>query len=70
MKKYWTGNIGKTDDFGKPITDIVYDGKTVMGPWAMMTPVSWMVYGVGKTGTGYGQKYQRQDDGRWLKVEG
>jgi hypothetical protein len=69
-KKYWMGHIGPTDDFGQPIKDTVYDGKTRMGPWAMMTPSSWRTYGVGQTGTGFAQKYEKQDDGRWLKVEG
>jgi len=64
------GTIGKTDDFGMRITDVFYDGKTRMGPWAIMSPQAWRTYGVGRVGLGYGQKYQRQPDGCWLKIEG
>jgi hypothetical protein len=35
-----------------------------------MTLKSWRLHGFGKLGTGYGQKYEKQADGRWLKVEG
>jgi hypothetical protein len=35
-----------------------------------MSHDSWMMVGVKKLGTGYGQKYRKQADGRWLKVEG
>jgi hypothetical protein len=35
------------------------DGKTMRGPWAIMTPGSW-VDGIGRTGTGFGQKYEKQ----------
>lgn len=33
-----------------------FDGKTFMGAWAFMCVDHWMQYGVGKLGTGYGQK--------------
>lgn len=33
-----------------------YDGATVMGPWANMCVEHWAQYGVGRLGTGYGQK--------------
>jgi hypothetical protein len=69
-KKYWPGDIGSKDDFGKPISDVFYDGKTRVGQWAIMTPSSWQTYGVGRVGIGFAQKYRRQADGQWLKVEG
>jgi hypothetical protein len=69
-EKYWTGNLGPKDDFGRPYGDLMYDGRTNMGPWANMSHDSWMMVGVKKLGTGYGQKYRKQADGRWLKVEG
>ena len=68
--KYWLGTLGDTDDFGAPYGDVMYDGKTKMGPWANMSKASWARYGVGKVGQGYAQKYQKQADGRWLKVGG
>jgi hypothetical protein len=68
---YWYGP-DKTghDDFGMPYGDFMFDGKTKMGPWACMSSYSWEKHGCGKLGTGFGQKYKRQADGRWLKVEG
>ena len=45
------------------------DGRTTMGPWANMCLLCARVYGVG-IGKGKGQHYQRQEDGRWLKVAG
>lgn len=67
---YWISPLGEYDDFGIKFEDVMYDGKTRMGPWANMTEDSWQVHGVGRLGTGYGQKYKKQTDGRWLKVEG
>lgn len=68
-KKYWIGDVSKTDDFGDPIKEVFIDGATVHGPWAVMTPASHDYYGRG-LGTGRGQKYMKQADGKWLKVEG
>jgi len=68
---YWIGSdIGPKDDFGFPIDGEFIDGKTRFGPWAIMSPSAWKNNGVGKLGTGYGQRYKKQEDGRWLKVEG
>jgi hypothetical protein len=66
---FWHG-LNTVDDFGVPYKSVMIDGKTRMGPWACMTEESWAVYGVGRLGTGLGQKYERQADGRWLKTEG
>ena len=69
-KKYLEdGSVGSKDDFQNPILDIVIDGKTVYGCWAMMSEESFKKYGCG-LGLGLGQKYQIQPDGRWLKIEG
>lgn len=70
QKKYWLSPVGAVDDFGLKITDTIYDGKTTLGPWALMSQASWNQYGIGRVGLGYGQKYKKQSDGRWLKVEG
>jgi cell division protein FtsI/penicillin-binding protein 2 len=70
VKRYRTGEVKSRDDFGLTITNVMIDGKTKNGPWAIMTPTSWRQHGVGKLGTGYGQKYEKQIDGRFLKVEG
>ena len=69
-KVYWLSGVGADDDFNEPVEDVIIDGATRMGPWALMTPASWARYGVGRLGLGLGQKYQKQPDGKWLKVEG
>ncbi len=67
---YWMGELGDRDNFESLYNGTMYDGKTKMGPWANMSEWSWNKYGVGKLGIGSGQKYKKQPDGRWLKVEG
>ena len=69
-KKYWMTPLGEDDDFGHKFGDTMYDGKTIQGPWANMSENSWRAYGIGKLGLGCGQKYEKQADGRWLKVDG
>jgi hypothetical protein len=69
MKRYWMGPVPKVDDFGIEIEGEFIDGATYAGPWAIMTPDSHSIYGRG-IGQGRGQRYRRQVDGRWLKVEG
>lgn len=72
MKKvvYWMGALGPKDDFGQEYGTVMIDGRTKDGPWANMTLASWKVHAVGVFGVGYGQRYEKQQDGRWLKVEG
>jgi hypothetical protein len=67
---YWISPLGPRDDFGMPYGDVMYDAKIKTGPWANMAEQSWHVFGSGKLGTGYGQKYKKQADSRWLKVDG
>lgn len=70
-KVYWLSPVGGFDDFDDPIRDTIIDGATAQGPWALMTPRSWRMHGRFTTlGLGRGQRYVRQPDGRWLKVEG
>lgn len=42
--------------FGRAPAKAVVDGKTKQGPWAFMCAEHWASYGVGRLGTGYGQK--------------
>lgn len=67
--RYWYMDVPPKDDFGQPIEEEFIDGATRMGPWAIMTPASHQTYGVG-LGVGKGQMYEKQADGKWLKVEG
>jgi hypothetical protein len=70
MNKFWNGAVPPKDDFNRPIRDEFIDGKTKFGPWAFMTPASWKENGIAILGTGCGQRYRKQKDGRYLKVEG
>ena len=69
-KVYWTGTLPDLDDFGVPYKTIMIDGKTKNGQWALMTEQSFRNYGYGQLGTGWGQMYEKQPDGRWLKIKG
>ena len=69
-KRYWEGTEPVKDSFGNAITDTFIDGRTPGGTWGMFNPTSWQVAGCGQLGTGFGQRYEKQADGRWLKVEG
>lgn len=35
---HWAGPVPSKDDFGHRITDTFIDGRTQVGPWAIMTP--------------------------------
>lgn len=67
---YWIGEVPEVDDFGMKIKNQFVDGKTTSGPWGIMTPDSFSFFGVGKLGPGLGQRYLKQTDGKWMKVEG
>lgn len=67
---YWTGDVPEYCQLTrKLLTHTFIDGKTKMGPWAIMSEDAHAKYGVG-LGQGKGQKYQHQRNGKWLKVEG
>ena len=71
MARTWTGDVPFADSFGDRIVDEFIDGRTACGSWAIMTPTSFKLYGIGKLGVGKAQRYQLQDDFlTWLKVEG
>lgn len=67
--KFWMGSINDKDDFNNPIRNEFIDGRTQMGPWAIMSPESFRQHGVG-VGQGKGQWYKKQSDGRWKKIKG
>ena len=48
----------------------LYDAKTHDGRWALMCSWCFKDHNSSGLGTGRGQCYKRQDDGRYLKVQG
>lgn len=70
-KVRWIGSPPKKCDIcHKPITDEFVDGATQFrGIWGNMCPDCHKKYGNG-VGTGSGQRYVKQEDGTFLKVEG
>ena len=69
-KRFWIGSPPDACDIcAAVLVGIFIDGRTRMGPWANMCNTCHRQYGCG-LGTGCGQKYQLQDDGRWMKVAG
>lgn len=68
--KYWIGIAPtKCDITGLPVIDTFIDGATIHGPWGFMIPETHKTFGRG-LGTGKGQRYEKQSDGRWIKTEG
>ena len=51
----------------KPAT--LYDAKTHFGPWGTLCRDCFVSHGVG-LGTGKGQEYRLNDDGKYLKTAG
>lgn len=47
----------------------MFDAKTIMGPWANMCGACFVMYGI-KLGTGFGQKYVKDNKGDFIKVGG
>ena len=74
MGRYFSAERATHDDFGYEFTrkegEVVYDAKTAGGPWAMMSQEAYEAFGIGKLGTGLGQKYVRNAAGELHKVEG
>jgi len=69
-KRYWHGGVPAICQLtDRPITNRFIDGATTYGPWACMSPEGHAVYGRG-LGTGRGQLYEKQPDGKWLKIDG
>lgn len=71
---YWLGEVHALDDLGNPIHDRFVDGMISRehggnGAWAIMTPEAHSAVGTG-LGTGRGQLYEKQPDGKWLKING
>ena len=79
MGRYLSAEKIHQDDFGDTFTkkegEVVYDSATKgrngrAGMWATMTQKSYDMNGLGRLGTGFGQKYVRNAAGEFHKVEG
>lgn len=69
--KYWLSPApDKCDLCGTPITNVFIDGKTRQGPWGFLCPSCHLLDCGGHLGLGFGQRYEKQSDGKWLKVAG
>lgn len=68
-KRYWQGKITCCDLCEKSIKETFVDGMTKTGPWAIMCQSCFDDMGRG-IGTGLGQVYQEQPDGRWMNTAG
>lgn len=64
----WLGST-KCDICHAECKHILYDGRTVYGPWAVMCVDCFVLAGRG-TGTGFGQRYEKNDKGEFVKVAG
>jgi hypothetical protein len=69
-KVYWLSEVPAGCQLsGKPFNGVMYDANLPGIGWGLWCYEAFEYHG-GKLGTGFGQKYRRQDDGRWLKVAG
>lgn len=69
-ERFWLSPPPKQCDLCQvAITDNFVDGATKNGPWGCMCIKCHKVFGNG-CGTGLGQWYTKQNNGKWLKVEG
>jgi hypothetical protein len=68
---YWLGTPPTICDLcQRPLADTFIDGAVKpQGSWGNLDLACHRKFGVG-LGTGKGQMYKRQADGRWLKTEG
>ena len=67
---YWLGPYPtRCEVSGARIEAVFYDAKIPGGGWAIVVPAIFETLGC-RTGVGHGQRYEKQEDGRWLKTAG
>lgn len=67
---YWMGEIPTACPIcGAKMHHKMVDARLRQGSWATIDLKCHAEHGVG-TGVGKGQVYEKQPDGRWLKIEG
>ena len=65
---HWIGDLSQGCDICKrPFGRFMYDAKTTFGPWANLDEACFVLHGMGM-GQGRGQKYEKQEDGSYLKM--
>ena len=69
MKKYWMGSVNDCDFCHSKIDTEFIDGATTSGPWALMCPKCFNIHGTG-LGLGKGQRYKKDKNGKFEKIEG
>lgn len=70
MATKWVGTPPKGCDIcGLEFTDEFIDGRTIYGAWAFLCLECHQTKGCG-FGTGNGQRFKKQAEGFWVKVEG
>jgi hypothetical protein len=69
---YWLSPApSRCDLCQRPLNGVFYDAKTAGGPWGCICPTCHTgPRGIGRVGPGLGQRYELQEDGRYLKTEG
>lgn len=68
-ERYWCGEAPSVCQIcDRPILEVFVDGNTQWDCWAFMCRECWEMHGEG-LGTGRGQMYGRQIDGRWKKLQ-
>lgn len=66
-----TDNPEACDTCTAKITDKFYDARTKQGPWACMCPMCFNFGpGYAKLGSGFGQEYRKQANGKFIKTAG
>lgn len=65
----WLSPVRNCDLCHTSIRVTFVDGKTRGGPWALMCIACFSYHGVG-LGTGHGQRYKKDGQGEFIKVEG
>ena len=68
MEKIWYGST-KCDVCENECVEILYDAKTNLGCWATMCNRCYIKHGLG-VGKGVGQKYVKNEQGKFKKVAG
>ena len=75
QKVYWVGDVDDCDGCQRPLKDqhSISDIRSNRGSWGLFCDQCvpfWSANPYDHYGLGLGQRYVKQADGRWLKVEG